>query len=163
MYLHLSATKVYSIIIHSLKTKKYLNVIFRFQIRVYKPLSLFSPLFSYQNNTIWQESFQNLSIYPNILLQKSTYKFPCLILIFKAPEPPLNHDVICPATLTVQPLSHMKSIYCHLWTDWSELMIESFATLKAFPQALIIIILFRVSSISQPTMQRLYQSIMAVR
>lgn len=57
-------------------------------------------------------------------------------LVFKTAKPSLNHDIVSPTT---------------------------FALLNAFFNALMTILVSRVSSTSQPTIQRLYQSITAVR
>ena len=49
------------------------------------------------------------------------------------------------------------------WQPWSEFRITGFATINAFFNAVMTILVSRVSSTSQPTIQRLYQSITAVR
>ena len=58
-----------------------------------------------------------------------------------------------------------KALYSLLvnWHPWSELRICGFAIRRAFLTAAMTIRVSRVSSTSQPTMQRLYQSMMAVR
>ena len=63
------------------------------------------------------------------------------------------------------PFSFTKSMYCWLvnWHPWSEFSICVFATLNAFFKALMTVLVSSVSSTSQPTIQRLCQSITAVR
>ena len=90
-------------------------------------------------------------------------------LIFKTPKSAFNHDIICPATFTIHTLTDTvlfeKSLYSLLvnWQPWSEFRITGFATINAFFNAFRTILVSRVSSTSQPTIQRLYQSITAVR
>ena len=89
--------------------------------------------------------------------------------ILEAAKPALNLNVVCPAAvpsmLCRMPFTFTKSMYCWLvnWQPWSEFNISGLATLNAFFKALMTILVSSVSSTSQPTMQRLCQSITAVK
>ena len=69
-----------------------------------------------------------------------------------------------PSMLWRMPFPLTKSMYCWLvnWQPWSEFKICGFAVLNAFLRALITILVSRVSSTSQPTIQRLYLSLIHI-
>ena len=77
----------------------------------------------------------------------------------------LSAQRLLPSMLWRMWFSLRKFMYSLLvnWHPWSEFRITGFATLNAFFNAFMTILVSRVSSISQPTIQRLYQSITAVR
>ena len=107
------------------------------------------------------------------------YGSPCLpdvivlrqicFFILEAAEPSLNHDVICPPAFSVHTLTDSIFLYevnvlltCEL-TSLIRIQDPRFRYFEGLFQALITILVSRVSSTSQPTIQRLYQSITAVR
>lgn len=90
-------------------------------------------------------------------------------LILEAAEPALNHDVVRPAAFSIHALTDSIFLYkvnvllaCKLA---SLIRIQNlwFCHLKCFFKALMTILVSSVSSTSQPTIQRLCQSITAVR
>lgn len=90
------------------------------------------------------------------IFSDSTSGFPYVVVlcqisffIFKAAEPAFNHDIICPSAFTIHALTEFR--------------ICGFDTLKTIFRGLMTILVSSVSSTSQPTIQRLYQSITAVR
>ena len=90
-------------------------------------------------------------------------------LILERAEPPLDLDVVSPAALAVHTLTYLVSLQKILVALAGELAalirirISGFATRKAFLHASIQEVASSVSSRSQPTIQRLYQSMIAVR
>lgn len=89
--------------------------------------------------------------------------------IFEAAEPTLNHDVICPAAFAIHALPDAVYLYkinvlltCKLAT-MIRIQYLRFCYLEYFFKALMTILVSSVSSTSQPTMQRLCQSITAVK
>ena len=90
-------------------------------------------------------------------------------IIFEAAKSAFNHDVVCPAAFSIHALTDMvffEKCYvlgaCKL-TSLIRVQNQGGATLKAFFSAFMTILVSKVSSISKPTIQWLYQSMMAVR
>ena len=90
-------------------------------------------------------------------------------LVLEAPEPSFNYNIVSPATFTIHALTDLVLfekihvlIACKL-TALIRIQQTGFATMNAFFNAVMTILVSRVSSTSQPTIQRLYQSITAVR
>ncbi len=90
-------------------------------------------------------------------------------LVFETAKPSLNHNVVGPATFAIHALTDVvlfEKIYvfvaCKL-TSLIRVQDNGFRHLKCIFNAFMTILVSRVSSISQPTIQRLYQSITAVR
>ena len=101
---------------------------------------------------------------PNVIVLRQISFF-----ILEAAEPSLNHDVICPPAFPVHALTDPIFLYkvnvlltCEL-ASLIRIQDLRFRYFKAFFRAVITILVSRVSSTSQPTIQRLYQSITAVR
>lgn len=90
-------------------------------------------------------------------------------LIFEASKPAFNHDIIGPTALAVHALTDfviLNKIYILLAGKLAALIrIQNlwFGYFKSFVRAFITIVVSSVSSTSQPTIQRLYQSMTAVR
>ena len=89
--------------------------------------------------------------------------------VLEAPEPSFNHDIVSPAAFTIHALTDLVLfekihilIACKL-TALIRIQDNRFATINAFFSAVMTILVSRVSSTSQPTIQRLYQSITAVK
>ena len=90
-------------------------------------------------------------------------------LVLEAPEPSFNHDIISPAAFTIHALTDLVFfekvhvlIACEL-TALIRIQDNRFCYHKRLFNAVMNILVSRVSSTSQPTIQRLYQSITAVR
>ena len=90
-------------------------------------------------------------------------------LVLEAPEPSFNYNIVSPATFTIHALTDLVLfekihvlIACKV-TALIRIQKTGFATINAFFNAVMTILVSRVSSTSQPTIQRLYQSITAVR
>ena len=90
-------------------------------------------------------------------------------LVLETPEPSFDHDIVSPAAFTIHALTDLVFfekihvfIACKL-TALIQFRITGFATINAFFNAVMTILVSRVSSTSHPTIQRLYQSITAVK
>ena len=89
-------------------------------------------------------------------------------LVLEAPEPSFNHDIVSPAAFTIHALTDLvlfEKIHILIACKLTALIRiqDNIATINAFFNAVMTILVSRVSSTSQPTIQRLYQSITAVR
>lgn len=89
-------------------------------------------------------------------------------LVLEAPEPSFNHDIVSPPAFTIHALMDLvffEEIHVLIACKLTALIRiqDNIATINAFFNAVMTILVSRVSSTSQPTIQRLYQSITAVR
>ena len=89
-------------------------------------------------------------------------------LVLEAPEPSFNHDIVSPPAFTIHALTDLvlfEEIHVLIACKLTALIRiqDNIATINAFFNAVMTILVSRVSSTSQPTIQRLYQSITAVR
>ena len=90
-------------------------------------------------------------------------------LVLETPEPSFDHDIVSPPAFTIHALTDLVLfeeihvlIACKL-TALIRIQDNRFCHHKRFFNAVMTILVSRVSSTSQPTIQRLYQSITAVR
>ena len=89
-------------------------------------------------------------------------------LVLEASEPSFNHDIVSPPAFTIHALMDLvffEEIHVLIACKLTALIRiqDNIATINAFFNAVMTILVSRVSSTSQPTIQRLYQSITAVR
>ena len=89
-------------------------------------------------------------------------------LVLEASEPSFNHDLVSPPAFTIHALMDLvffEEIHVLIACKLTALIRiqDNIATINAFFNAVMTILVSRVSSTSQPTIQRLYQSITAVR
>ena len=89
-------------------------------------------------------------------------------LVLEAPEPSFNHDIVSPPAFTIHALTDLvlfEEIHVLIACKLTALIRiqDNIATINAFFNAVMTILVSRVSSTSHPTIQRLYQSITAVR
>jgi len=89
-------------------------------------------------------------------------------LVLEASEPSFNHDIVSPPAFTIHALMDLvffEEIHVLIACKLTALIRiqDNIATINAFFNAVMTILVSRVSSTSQPTTQRLYQSITAVR
>ena len=89
-------------------------------------------------------------------------------LVLEASEPSFNHDIVSPPAFTIHALTDLvlfEEIHVLIACKLTALIRiqDNIATINAFFNAVMTILVSRVSSTSQPTIQRLYQSITAVR
>ena len=89
-------------------------------------------------------------------------------LVLETPEPSFNHDIVSPPAFTIHALMDLvffEEIHVLIACKLTALIRiqDNIATINAFFNAVMTILVSRVSSTSQPTIQRLYQSITAVR
>ena len=89
-------------------------------------------------------------------------------LVLEASEPSFNHDIVSPPAFTIHALMDLvffEEIHVLIACKLTALIRiqDNIATINAFFNVGMTILVSRVSSTSQPTIQRLYQSITAVR
>ena len=89
-------------------------------------------------------------------------------LVLEASEPSFNHDIVSPPAFTIHALMDLvffEEIHVLIACKLTALIRiqDNIATINAFFNAVMTILVSRVSSTSQPTIQRLYHSITAVR
>ena len=89
-------------------------------------------------------------------------------LVLEASEPSFNHDIVSPPAFTIHALMDLvffEEIHVLIACKLTALIRiqDNIATINAFFNAVMTILVSRVSSTSQPTIQRLYQSITAAR
>ena len=89
-------------------------------------------------------------------------------LVLEASEPSFNHDIVSPPAFTIHALMDLvffEEIHVLIACKLTALIRiqDNIATINAFFNAVMTILVSRVSSTSQPTIQRLYQSITAVK
>ena len=89
-------------------------------------------------------------------------------IVLEASEPSFNHDIVSPPAFTIHALMDLvffEEIHVLIACKLTALIRiqDNIATINAFFNAVMTILVSRVSSTSQPTIQRLYQSITAVR
>ena len=89
-------------------------------------------------------------------------------LVLEASEPSFNHDIVSPGAFTIHALTDLvlfEKIHILIACKLTALIRiqDNIATINAFFNAVMTILVSRVSSTSQPTIQRLYQSITAVK
>ena len=89
-------------------------------------------------------------------------------LVLEASEPSFDHDIVSPPAFTIHALTDLvlfEEIHVLIACKLTALIRiqDNIATINAFFNAVMTILVSRVSSTSQPTIQRLYQSITAVR
>ena len=90
-------------------------------------------------------------------------------LIFETPEPSFDHDIVSPPAFAIHALTNLVLfekvhvlIACEL-TALIRIQDDRLCYHKRLFNAVMTILVSRISSTSQPTIQRLYQSITAVR
>ena len=89
-------------------------------------------------------------------------------LVLETPEPSFDHDIVSPPAFAIHVLTDLvlfEEIHVLIACKLTALIRiqDNIATINAFFNAVMTILVSRVSSTSQPTIQRLYQSITAVR
>ena len=89
-------------------------------------------------------------------------------LVLETPEPSFDHDIVSPPAFAIHVLTDLvlfEEIHVLIACKLTALIRiqDNIATINAFFNAVMTILVSRVSSTSQPTTQRLYQSITAVR
>ena len=89
-------------------------------------------------------------------------------LVLETPEPSFDHDIVSSPAFTIHALTDLvlfEEIHVLIACKLTALIRiqDNIATINAFFNAVMTILVSRVSSTSQPTIQRLYQSITAVR